>query len=217
MEETSKSFDLIPWFRNNYLKVIITMLLIYLILAFIAPVLMATGNPLLAKAIYRGLSSLCHQFAHRSWFLFGEQAFYPLETRGNFLSVFDVFDVPPENPELSREIIGNVQTGYKVAVCQRDVALYGALLFFAIIFIASKKSIKQISPGLWVLFAVMPIGIDGLLQLASSYGLLPFMYESNPLLRSMTGALFGFFSGWILFPAIEKSLERERINNDPAS
>lgn len=184
--------------------------MMYLLFAFLAPVLMEFGYPHTSKLIYRIYSNLCHQYAYRSWFLFGEQAHYPIVRSNGALSLFDYFDVPQLEPEVSREIIGNATAGYKVAICQRDVALYSALLLFSIIFFLTKKRIKQLPFLLWVLLAVLPIGVDGLLQLASSSELFSITYESTPLMRTVTGASFGFFSGWLLFPAIQHSITNEK-------
>jgi hypothetical protein len=30
-------------------------------------------------------------------------------------------------------------------------------------------------------------------------------------MRSITGAMFGFFSGWLLFPAIEQSIKKDGL------
>lgn len=209
MKNSNASFDLLNWIKRKYLSIAIIFLTLYLLLAFLAPILMHTGNPLIAKVIYRGYSNLCHQYAYRSFFLFGSQAHYPLESHEGQLSVFDVFNIPRENPEISRKIIGNAETGYKVAICQRDVALYGALLAFAIIFFFGRNQIKKIPAYIWILFAVIPIGIDGMWQLAGSLGFLSLSYESTPMVRTITGVLFGFFSGWLLFPSIEQSIQKD--------
>ena len=203
------SFDLLEWIKNKYLTLITLFLFFYIFLAFLGPILMQAGYPVIGKVIYRGYSNLCHQYAYRSWFLFGSQAHYPLEAADGQLSVFHVFDIPIDNPEISREIIGNTETGYKVAICQRDVALYGSLLIFALIFLIRRKHIKKFPFLVWVLLGVAPIAIDGLWQLAGTFDLLSLSYESTPLMRTITGAMFGFFSGWLLFPAIEQSFKKD--------
>jgi uncharacterized membrane protein len=211
MNKSGASFGLLGWIKNNYLTLIIIFLSFYLLLAFLAPMLMHAGYPGVAKIIYRGYSNLCHQYAYRSWFLFGSQAHYPLEAADGQLSVYDVFDLPIDNPEISREIIGNAETGYKVALCQRDVALYGSVLIFALIFFFRRNHIQKIPFIVWIVLAVIPIGIDGMWQLAGTYGLLSSSYESSPLMRSITGVMFGFFSGWLLFPAIEQSIKKDGL------
>jgi uncharacterized membrane protein len=97
------------------------------------------------------------------------------------------------------------------------VALYAALLCFALIYYLSGKKIKQIHLSLWLLLAVFPIGADGLLQLAGSHQYFSVTYESTPLMRTITGAMFGFFSGWLLFPAIQQTINSEmKANADPS-
>ena len=210
MPKSSKDFDLLVWVKDNYLFVVILFLTLYLLFAFLAPVLMEIGHPEASKIIYRAYSNLCHQYAYRSWFLFGEQAHYPLVRSDGLLSLFDYFDVSQQHPEFSREIIGNERAGYKVAICQRDVALYAALLLSSIIFILTKKRIKRLPFSLWILLAVLPIGMDGLLQLASSSDIFSITYESTPLMRTITGTMFGLFSGWLLFPAIQQTITNEK-------
>jgi hypothetical protein len=53
-------------------------MLIYVGLPFLAPTLMKVGAETPANIIYRVYKPLCHQFGFRSFFLFGEQPFYPL-------------------------------------------------------------------------------------------------------------------------------------------
>jgi uncharacterized membrane protein len=168
----------------------------------------------IGKFLYLFFSKFCHQYAHRSWFLFGEQAFYPLylENNSELKSITDVFQIPIEDIDASRNIIGNEIVGFKVAICQRDVAIYSSLLLFALFYIPSRRKIKKIPIYLWFLFGIIPIGIDGLWQLISSIELLDLQilfHESTPLIRTITGSLFGFFTGWYLFPAIEENLHDE--------
>ena len=66
------------WISRRYLLLLNLFMLFYVGLPFLAPTLMKMGATLPAKAIYRIYSPLCHQFGFRSFFLYGEQAFYPL-------------------------------------------------------------------------------------------------------------------------------------------
>jgi len=209
-----QSANFFSWFRRNYTVFIIVILFLYLFFAFLAPVLMKYKITYLGKIIYSIYSNFCHQFAYRSWFLFGKQAFYPAysEEGSEIRSLYNVFGVFAENVQESREIIGNESAGYKVAICQRDVAIYGAMLVFALIFHFLHNKITKIPFWLWFLLAIIPIGIDGLWQLVSSsntsiLNISP--HESTPLLRSITGFIFGFFTGWYLYPAIEETFEEE--------
>ena len=158
---------LFTWFRRNYTILIIVLLFLFLFFAFLAPVLMKYEITQLGRIIYKIYSNFCHQFAHRSWFLFGEQVFYPAYYKegSGIRSLNEVFGVFAENVQGSREIIGNQSAGFKVAICQRDVAIYGAMLIFALIFHFSQNRIKKIPFWIWFLMAIIPIGVDGFWQL----------------------------------------------------
>ncbi|MCD6356608.1 MAG: DUF2085 domain-containing protein [Anaerolineaceae bacterium] len=189
---------------------IIVLLFVYLILALLAPILMKAGYYKYGKFLYRLYSNLCHQFAHRSWFLFGEQAYYPADPlKGNdILTIQGAFGVKATDETASREIIGNEKSGYKIAICQRDIAIYGMMFVFALIFTCTGKKINKIPFWLWFIFGVLPIGLDGTLQLLSTMNKsapLIISYESNPIMRTITGAMFGLFTGWYLYPAIEET------------
>jgi uncharacterized membrane protein len=193
---------------------IIILLFFFLFFAFLAPVLMKYKITQPGRIIYTIYSNFCHQFAHRSWFLFGEQVFYPVysEEGSGVRSLYDVFGVLSESVQESRKIIGNESAGYKVAICQRDVAIYGAMLIFAFIFHFSHNQINKIPFWLWFLMAVVPIGFDGFWQLISSLKLSILnisTHESTPLIRSFTGLMFGLFTGWYLYPAIEETFKDE--------
>jgi len=209
-----RSSDFYLWFRRKYMIFIIVILFFFLFFALLAPVLMKYEITQLGRIVYSIYSNFCHQFAHRSWFLFGEQAFYPAYYKegSGIRSLYDVFGVSSESVQESREIIGNENAGYKVAICQRDVAIYGAMLIFAFIFNFSRNQIKKIPFWLWFLMAIIPIGVDGFWQFISSANIsilnVP-SHESNPLIRSITGWMFGLFTGWYLYPAVEETFEDE--------
>ncbi|MHB1384976.1 MAG: hypothetical protein ACYCYC_11680, partial [Bellilinea sp.] len=60
---------------------------------------------------------------------------------------------------------------------------------------------------------LVPIGIDGVSQLPSLISQLPdwmIIRESTPILRTITGALFGITTSWYLFPMIEESMRETR-------
>ncbi|MEJ2759566.1 MAG: DUF2085 domain-containing protein [Anaerolineales bacterium] len=57
---------------------------------------------------------------------------------------------------------------------------------------------------------ILPIGLDGFSQLFSQmFTFIPYR-ESTPLLRTITGALFGFTTGWFGFPVLEESMRDTR-------
>ncbi len=62
---------------QNWLRIGLVVLAIYISLPWLAPTLAKLGLSGPADFIYTLYSPFCHQFAFRSPFLFGEQAFYP--------------------------------------------------------------------------------------------------------------------------------------------
>jgi uncharacterized membrane protein len=169
-----------------------------------------------ARVIYTIYSPLCHQLAFRSWFLYGEQTYFPrkLAHIPNVITYEELVDDQNVNLLDARKFVGNQQVGYKVAICQRDVAIYGSLLFFGVLFGITGRRIKIIPWYMWMILALGPIGVDGLSQLPGiTKAILPAwipVRESNPLLRTITGALFGFTTAWYIFPLIESSMRETR-------
>lgn len=206
------------WFSRHYLALINIILALYVFLPILAPVMMKLGQAGPAKTIYGLYRPLCHQLAYRSFFLFGEQTNYPLDVPADSdrLSYSQVSGNPGEDMQLASAFIGNEGAGYKIALCQRDIAIYGALLLFGLIFVFARRKFKPLAWWLWVLLAIGPMGVDGVWQLVSQMQLsflnwLP-VHESTPLLRALTGAAFGWFTAWFGFPTIEESVYGERIN-----
>lgn len=197
------------WLKTNLIEFIIGILIIFILLTISAPALMKIGGPGLAKPIYWAASNLCHQLPYRSWFLFGKQSYYPLYV-GEIQEIMDFRTAFKYSGDLeaSRSIIGNEIMGFKIAVCQRDLAMYVGLLLSGVIFLASSRRMKKIPIWVWILFGVLPLGLDGITQLAGSsqwMGSLVSFRESTPLLRTITGGLFGIFTGWTIFPIINKA------------
>jgi uncharacterized membrane protein len=206
------------WFSKHYMVLFNLLVFLYLGLPFFAPVLEKLGYNTPAKVIYTVYSPLCHQLAFRSYFLFGEQAYYPREIAHVQGAIS--YEKITGNTEIdlvnARNFIGNGITGYKVALCQRDVAIYGAILLFGILFVVTGKKLKSIPWYMWVLIGLVPIGLDGVSQLPSltNYFLPSWIpiRESTPFFRTLTGGLFGLSTAWYLYPLIEETmLDTRRI------
>lgn len=204
------------WFTRNYVRVIILLLAIFVGLPFLAPVLEESGYPKLASVIYTVYRPFCHQLSFRSYFLFGEQAIYPRRLAG-IAGVQTYEQVTGSNVidlKQAREFIGNNLLGFKVGLCERDVAIYGSVILFAILFDLTGRKFKQLPWYWWAILAIVPIGLDGFSQLPSLMinpaAWMP-IRESTPLLRTITGFLFGFFSSWFVFPLMEESVATTRI------
>ena len=65
------------WLSKHYLAIFNIFLLLYVGITFLAPVFKKVGWNGPAEVVYKIYSPLCHQWAFRSFFLFGEQAYYP--------------------------------------------------------------------------------------------------------------------------------------------
>jgi uncharacterized membrane protein len=199
------------WFTRHWLALIVGILLVYGLLPFGAPVLMKAGLPSAAQLIYQPYKLVCHTFAFRSFFLFGQQAVYP---RGNGTGQFEQATGIPDTPVgllESRDFEGNEQMGYKVALCQRDLAIYLALALNGIAFSFVRRRARPLPWFLFLLIGLLPISLDGFSQLFSQWPLnfLPFR-ESTWYLRVITGSLFGFGVAWLVYPLIEETMRGMR-------
>ncbi len=214
------------WLTRHWTALVALFFGLYVTLPFAAPVLMHAGAEGPARVIYAIYAPMCHQFAFRSWFLFGDQAVYPREQAGvagigsfeefasqeaAFSAAADISSWSADLQLLSRAFVGNPQMGYKVALCQRDVAIYGTLLLFTLFFSIRhvRDRLRPVSIFLYVLLGLGPIGLDGFSQLLS---VAPFDFwpvrESTPLFRTVTGALFGLMNGWLALPYLEESMRQ---------
>lgn len=211
------------WISRNYLLILNLFMLFYVGLPFLAPTLMKLGAETPAQILYRVYKPLCHQFAFRSFFLYGEQPYYPLAEAG--VSGVRTFEEVSGIPNLddpysvtrfeARNYIGDETVGYKVALCERDVAIYITILLFGIVFGLTGRRFKSLHWMLWLLIGIAPIGLDGFSQLFSQFNwewlsaLVPYR-ESTPFLRVLTGALFGLATAWFAYPNIEESMNETR-------
>jgi len=170
---------------------------LYVGLPFLAPLLMNAGLTTPARIIYLIYRPACHQRPERSYFIGGPEPVYTPEE----LAAAGV-DLSP----LARDI-GNEEIGWKVAFCERDVAIYGSILVAGLVFAGLRRGLQGRSPGrgmwkmplrLFILFAV-PMGIDGVAQLFTSY-------ESTWITRSLTGAIFGLGAVFFAYPYLDEGM-----------
>ncbi len=201
------------WLSRHYLAIFNIVIFIYLAVPFLAPILMKVGADAPAGVIYKAYSFVCHQLAFRSWFLFGEQVIYPRAEAGitGVISYQQATGMDGRDLLAARAFVGNEQLGYKVALCERDVAIYGGILLFGILYAVLHRRIKSIHWAIWIIFGILPIALDGVSQLISQppISLIPFR-ESTPLLRTLTGFLFGFLTAWFGYPYVEESMKENR-------
>ncbi len=165
----------------------------YIFLPLLAPVLMHMGFYLPARMIYGIYSVLCHQLPDHSYFLFGN-TFIPQDP-----ALVQAGMVGGSDLLAQRRFIGNELIGYKVALCQRDMAIYGSVLVAGILFSFVRGRIKPPSLKLYALL-VLPMAIDGITQMIG-------WHMSNWWLRGITGALFGVSSVWLAYPYVDDAMQ----------
>ena len=205
------------WMADHWLFVVNLLFIIYLGLPVLAPVLMKAGATMPASVIYTAYSPLCHQLGFRSFFLFGEQPYYPRAAAGvqGAITFGKATGIDENDLLAARAFRGNEQLGYKIAICERDVAIYGAIILFGLLFALTRRRIPPLHWALWLLLAIAPIGLDGFSQLFSQLpipaiaSILPYR-ESTPFLRVLTGFLFGFGTAWFGLPYVEESMRETR-------
>lgn len=207
---------------RNWLRVIMALLTIYVTLPVAAPVMLKAGITGPANIIYTLYSPLCHQFAFRSFFLFGEQSVYPRANTGTDLKPFETYarqlpefdDVELSGFDLSlvtaaRAFRGNEQLGYKLTLCERDISIYLALTLGGFLYAIPvvRRRLRPVPLWLYVFLGLGPIGLDGFSQLL---GYPPFELwpprETLPTFRVLTGAIFGLMNAWLAFPYLERAM-----------
>ncbi len=191
---------------------------IFVVLPFLAPVLMRIGWQNQANAIYFIYSFLCHQLPERSYFLFGPKLMVSLpEIQAAWQNSL--------NPLVLRKFIGNAQMGWKVAWSDRMVSLFTSILVFGLLWWPLRRRIRSL-PWWGLVLLIFPLAIDGtthLLSDLSGFGLgfrdsnawlvvltqncLPISFYAgdawgsfNAWMRLLTGTIFGLGVVWFGFP-----------------
>lgn len=190
------------WIARHWLAIFNCVVGIFLGLPFLAPILMEAGAPGAARTLYAIYAPTCHQLPDRSFFLFGPQAVYSttdLERDGV---------IPAGTTTLGRMALratGTTTTGFKVAICQRDVAIYGSILIGGLVFGALRpvyqrrgRRFPKMRVGLYLLLLI-PLFVDGATQIVG-------LRESTWWLRAITGGIFGAATVWLTYPYIDESM-----------
>jgi uncharacterized membrane protein len=162
--------------------------------ALAAPLLASLGWRAAADALYAAYHFTCHQWAFRSFFLLGQQPVYSqaeLAAQG-------------QDPFGS---IGTQVLGWKMAFCERDLAIYAGLLLVGVLY-ARRRELRPLG---FVAYGVLilPIALDGFTQL---FG----WRESTWELRLITGLLFGLASAWLVLPRLDLSFGLQRATREYA-
>ena len=216
------------WLFEHWVAVFSLVFGAFVIAPFLAPIFMHLGWYGPGQAIYLIYSTMCHQMAQRSFFLFGPQPMYniaqlPITMTGN--EVVDMLAL--------RNFIGSADLGWKVAWSDRMVYLYGGVWLGGLAFGVLRN--RNIQPLHWITVALLalPIVVDGGTHAISDFtgGLVNGFRYSNQWLASLTGntlpswfyagdafgslnswarlisgLLFGVARVWLAFPYVDRGL-----------
>jgi hypothetical protein len=161
---------------------------VWVILPWLAPMLMHAGATWPAYLIYLLYSPQCHQLPQRSYFLFGERLMVPLA---------DIFAVTgPVDPLALRWFVGSPALGWKVAWSDRMVSLYTPLFLGAAAYAICGRRWRPLRWRWALLLPYLPLLIDGLSHLVDDTFRLGIRAD-NAWLAAVTGNLFtqAFYTG----------------------
>jgi uncharacterized membrane protein len=183
---------LVSFLVAHWLAVINSILLVLVGLSLLAPWLMLHGHEQAGRLLYLAFQPLCHQLPERSFFIGGHHWTYGLAELEAFLGY-----APP------LRYLGAPGLGYKVAMCERDVAIYGGWLLFGLVFALVRHRFRPL-PWQGLVALALPMVVDGLLQLSS-------LAASTPGRRVVTGLLFALGTAWFAYPYIERGMKEARV------
>jgi uncharacterized membrane protein len=176
--------------RQHWLTATNVAVAVFVGLPFLAPLLLAAGYDGPANAIYAAYQIVCHQWAFRSFFLFGPELTYGPGVLHDLVG-----------PHAMHGFLGSDALGYKMAFCERDTAIYLAVLLAGLAYGRLRDRLPSLGLMAYGLL-ILPMALDGFTQL---FG----WRESTPELRVLTGALFGVASVWLIYPRIDALFERD--------
>jgi uncharacterized membrane protein len=180
------------WLLRHWLALFVVAWATFLALPLAAPVLAQHGHTTTSGMIYAAYRLACHQLPQRSFFVGGPQVVYAWPELQSALGMTDA------NPyALLHAPVRDPRVGYQTALCQRDLAIYAALLLTALVYGVARRGRRiRPLPVRWFAFALVPAALDGGTQLLG-------MRTSTVDLRLATGALFGMAVGLLVLPLLE--------------
>jgi uncharacterized membrane protein len=157
--------------------------------AVAAPLLVVLGWRSAADGLYAMYHLACHQWAFRSFFVFGQQPVYSRQELAD--RALDPFGF----------VGGDQGLGAKLAFCERDLAIYVGLLLVGLAYARRREmrpfGIKPIGFKLYGML-ILPMAVDGFTQL---FG----WRESTWEQRVVTGFVFGVASAWLVLPRLDNA------------
>ena len=158
------------------------------------------------SAAYSAFSVSCHQKLSRSLCLFNDGGEFWI---ADCTAQEGIYITTPSDRTEVRIKYDDV-TGYKMPVCSRDIGLYSAMLFGGILYPLARKLEDDVPPSIFLIIALIPIGIDGGVQIISELGFLPFTYESTNVIRVITGGIAGLVASFYAIPILTNLVSKEK-------
>lgn len=169
---------------------------LFLMLGFLAPALLAEGYDEAGTAVYRFLAPHNHQLPQRSYFLFGESGF----VRSYSLEQVIAFGADPQQLQA---FTGNAEIGYKTALNHRMIAIFTGMVIGGLVW-GVRRGRPRLSLFAFLLF-ILPLLVDGFSHMFSEVG--GGFRESNSWLAALTGGMgtavfyagttIGTFNWWL--------------------
>lgn len=88
--------------------------------------------------------------------------------------------------------------GYQMAYCQRNTAIYLSMLIGGLLYARRRYWTRGLPLWAYIVLS-LPIALDGGSALVG-------LRESTPLLRTITGGLFGISTAWFVYPLLDRVL-----------
>lgn len=225
---------LVYWLARYWYFLFMAAAIVFLMLGFLAPALLAEGYEEAGTAVYRFLTPHNHQLPQRSYFLFGESAFF----RGYSLEQLIAFGADPQQLQA---FTGNARIGYKTALNHRMIAIFVGMVMGGLVW-GWRRGRPCLSQFAFLLFT-LPLLLDGFSHMASEAGSgfrgsnawlaaltggmgTAVFYSGDTIgsfnwwLRNLTGLLFGLGLAWFTFPrfanyfaGVRNQLERKRLRD----
>jgi uncharacterized membrane protein len=171
---------------RHWLLTLNTAIVVFIAGALAAPILAALGFRSAANALYAAYQVTCHQWAFRTFFLFGPRP----------IAVYDQQQLSDLGTD-PYTFTGSSDLGWKMAICERDFAIYLAVLAVGILYALRGRKLYLMSFTQYGVL-ILPMALDGFTQL---FG----WRESTWELRLATGLLFGLASAWLVLPRLDTS------------
>ncbi|HBY95205.1 MAG: DUF2085 domain-containing protein [Ardenticatenaceae bacterium] len=213
-------------FTRHWLFGLNAVVFLYLFGALVAPTLAAAHQNGAANVLYTAYGFTCHQLPERSYFLFAPGG--GIHTYNEDLILRQGVD-----SDNRRAFRGDAEMGYKFAVSDRMVSMYGGTLLAGLLYALLRRLRVPVPPlPFWgLVLLALPMGIDGFTHLiddvtgigwrATNAWAVPIFGPQmaadfytgtdwgslNSLLRLVTGLLFGLGTVWFAYPLIGLGFE----------